>query len=151
DSLDESLFIPQHLSNTVWAYATTGIIHPKLFDKVANHIIGPKTCINSNRNIFPLHCGHMQNLVFIILNCSRRWLIIELNLTSWINSNQNSSKIQYGRSQRLVFNIHNYLKNWQITLLDLTAWIDSRIHEHSPKHCGHLPRWHSSSQNIRED
>jgi hypothetical protein len=39
DSLDESLFIPQQLSNAVWAYATTGIIHPKLFDKVANNIV----------------------------------------------------------------------------------------------------------------
>jgi hypothetical protein len=52
DSLDR--FIPQELSNTVWAYATApqnlkdtvwayatvGISHPKMFEKVANHIVG---------------------------------------------------------------------------------------------------------------
>jgi hypothetical protein len=38
DSLDR--FDPQALKDTVWAFATTGINHPKLFDKVANHIVG---------------------------------------------------------------------------------------------------------------
>ena len=32
-------FNPQALSNTVWAYATAGINHPKLFEKMANHIV----------------------------------------------------------------------------------------------------------------
>ena len=39
DELDE--FSPQHLSNIVWAYATTEESNPNLFKKVANHI---KTC-----------------------------------------------------------------------------------------------------------
>jgi len=38
DSLDR--FLPQALSNTLWAYATAGIHHPTLFEKVANHIVG---------------------------------------------------------------------------------------------------------------
>jgi hypothetical protein len=37
DSLDR--FIPQELSNTLWAYATAGISNPQLFNKIANHIV----------------------------------------------------------------------------------------------------------------
>eukprot|EP00984_Skeletonema_dohrnii_P008272 scaffold3034_cov110-Skeletonema_dohrnii-CCMP3373.AAC.5 len=32
-------FKPQALSNTVWAYATADVLHAKLFEKVANHIV----------------------------------------------------------------------------------------------------------------
>ncbi|KAL7455388.1 hypothetical protein ACHAWC_006936 [Mediolabrus comicus] len=32
-------FKPQALSNTVWAYATAGVNHPQLFEKVAKHIV----------------------------------------------------------------------------------------------------------------
>ena len=38
DHLDR--FVPQALSNIVWAYATAGIRHEELFEKVASHIVG---------------------------------------------------------------------------------------------------------------
>ncbi|EJK49902.1 hypothetical protein THAOC_31172, partial [Thalassiosira oceanica] len=34
-------FGPQHLSNTSWAFATAGVSHPQLFNKIGNHVAGP--------------------------------------------------------------------------------------------------------------
>jgi hypothetical protein len=57
-------FKQQELKDSVWAYATAGISYLKLFEKVANHIIGLDSLdkFSSNNGI----CGKWFN----ILNCS---------------------------------------------------------------------------------
>ena len=35
-------FLPQHLSNIVWSYATSGESHPQLYRKFGDHIVGMK-------------------------------------------------------------------------------------------------------------
>ena len=45
DHLDK--FIPQHLSNTVWAYATAQVSHAKLFREVAKTSIQRREEFNS--------------------------------------------------------------------------------------------------------
>jgi hypothetical protein len=66
------------LSNTVWAYATAGINHPKLFQKVANHIAG----LDNLDQFIPqgIHYGHMQQLASITLDYSRKLQITSLGL-----------------------------------------------------------------------
>jgi hypothetical protein len=39
---DLSGFMPQALSNIIWAYATAGKAHPKLFSKIGDHIVAMK-------------------------------------------------------------------------------------------------------------
>jgi hypothetical protein len=39
---DLGQFLPQHLSNIIWAYATAGEAHPRLFSKVGDHIVAMK-------------------------------------------------------------------------------------------------------------
>ena len=36
---DLGQFLPQHLSNIIWAYATAGKAHPKLFSKIGDHVV----------------------------------------------------------------------------------------------------------------
>jgi hypothetical protein len=39
---DLNAFLPQHFSNIVWSYTTTGKSHPKLYIKIADHIVAMK-------------------------------------------------------------------------------------------------------------